>query len=214
MSFKSFLGEAAVTLKPWMFQTEAEIQTWIRRRHGDGREDMGLTLNPDLTVDGDHVLLFKGDMRFYQGRLVIPVQFNAVKSFSAANCHLDSAEGCPKIAVGSVSLAQNILTSIDGFPTKARDLYINTNAPLKSIKGIARVVKSLNALYIGPKAVEGLLGVLMINGMERLVVTPVDKNDEQKKAIEIINKHLKTTKDPMECQEELISTGLRKFATM
>jgi hypothetical protein len=112
---------------------------------------------------------------------------------SAYDCDVSSLEGIPCIIGGG-------LCSFLHFPK------LNLSNINKHIDYIQEL--SLHYKYKGP-----LLSILRLKNINRIQPT-ISNQFELNHAIEIINKHLRNEKDILECQEELITNGLRQYAKL
>jgi hypothetical protein len=160
----------------------------------------------------------------------LPIDFGIIKgNFYLQNCHnLRSLKGCPTEVRGSFYCTDcPELTSLKYGPTIIRNDYrCLVNHKLTSLEGAPEFVGEDFACANNPK-LEKLSHLKEINGDLNLLATPITNllfvfkikglkevytgNDE---ISEIINKHLAGNRDIMECQDELIEAGFKRYANL
>lgn len=123
------------------------------------------------------------------------------------------------------------LNSFDGLPTTTHALLIRNLPSIRSLKGLSETVKgvlilrlrNLTTLEYLPKHIYGeltieagdkitnLLRVFSVKGLTHIKFDIEESSEDSIKITEIINKWL-PSKDVIECQEELIEAGFKRFA--
>jgi hypothetical protein len=137
---------------------------------------------------------------------------SGMKYYYATNNELISPlKGAPeKVEVFHVS--KNKLTTFEGMPIEMAALSIGAN-PIIQISGISKHIKILGNLYIDFIDNVGYLDLFKIKDFSYINFGRNNMDNTTKQVFEILNKHLKSEdKDILECQEELITNGLRRFA--
>ena len=165
-----------------IINTHDEIKQWL-----DSMQIENYTINPNGIVDVDGVVELG-----YKGLYEIPVQFGRV--------------------VGSFWCHHNKLTSLEGAPQYVGDDFdFEENPSIINLSGIHKHTKHVGGYITIPDTVRShILGLMLINGLQEIDVETLP--DKLRSACEIINKHLKTDRDPMLAQRELMKAGLREFA--
>lgn len=125
--------------------------------------------------------------------------------------------------VGAFSIAQCKIKSIDDIPkwappkSIAFDLSYNS---FKSISGIHKRITHCKILFLvgNPIKEGGLLGLLMIKGIEKLNYSPQYLSQPAADAMNIARKYIKAGKlgsrAVIEAQSEMLDAGLEEFATL
>ncbi len=163
---------------------------------------------------------------------------NSVTSFNASSNQLTSLEGCPQIIVHNFNVSNNkSLVSLKGAPPHignnfdASETGITSleHVPRKFVMGIFRGsrIKSLIGVHkyidlcVGmdlsrAPITEGGLGLLLVNGLTKLIVSDfLDPYAKFAGPAEIIKKYLgKGKAGLLECQEELIDNGFEAYAKL
>jgi hypothetical protein len=138
-----------------------------------------------------------------------------------ANSHLYNLEGfsehCKRLRILSVSKNNSVIDSVDGISKEMVDLEIGCG--FTDIANIYKNCKALQELWIITSPEQGkkynFLSVFKFRNLKGFMVGTVhDETSNDHKATEIFNKHLHNDKDVLECQEELITNGLRIYARM
>lgn len=83
-----------------------------------------------------------------------------------------------------------------------------------SSKDFAKNILAANTLEIThyPKYLTGLLGFMLLGKDVKNLSFDTSGDTDFQKAITIVQKHFKSDRDVLECQEELIAAGLSKYA--
>ena len=160
-----------------------------------------------------------------------------VSNFFASQCNLLSLEGFPKVKRDiDISLNQNLtslkgmnletvenlflngcrLTSLEGIPRNIKHLIIDDN-PIKSLKGIHKLIDSIDDELILPNSIESnVLGLLKIKKLRKVFLGFSDTTEDIKQVVEIINKYLPnpTSAQIIDCQNELIEAGFEEYAEL
>lgn len=129
---------------------------------------------------------------------------------------LTTLEGCPSVVGGNVNLSHNPkLSSIEGICTEIGGNLHLEHTTIVDLRGIHKQLKKMGG-YLDISStpiVGGILGVMMIRGLTEVKCTSA--SSELGKAVEIINKHLKSDeRDVYACQDELIDAGYGAFSRM
>ena len=162
-------------------------------------------------------------------------------TFNCNNSKLTSLEGGPQKVGGNYRCADNNLgnlkgiadevgysldasncnlTSLEFLPSKiGASLFIDNNK-IMSFRGIYKVLKQINIandqynglISFGKNPIEkGLISLMGIKGIKVLDASPT-KNDELKKAVDIINNSIKNNIDAITTQKLLADAGLMKYS--
>lgn len=132
---------------------------------------------------------------------------------------LTSLRGSPKHIRSSFYCHNNNLTSIEGAPTEiGHNFYCHWN-PITSLTGIGDYFKNgyiANDLIIPKSVTSHVLGILLIPRLNKIFTTgPLDIEVQPiSRVIVIINRHLESDRDILECQEELRTVGLREYGKL
>lgn len=121
----------------------------------------------------------------------------------------------PQHVYGDLNLANNLLTDFEGFPSWILgDLNLKGN-PYTTFTGIHKKIEMIGESIILPSRIKSsILGIYRIKGLVKGINGRfVDRQSDLGRALEIMNKHW-SGRDIMECQEELIQSGLREFARL
>ena len=104
----------------------------------------------------------------------------------------------------------NKLTSFEGFPRFIKGMAANKN-PITTLKGIHNHIKSCNNMAVD--IVEsGYMDLFRIKDLQTIYIHENGQRLDNELDV-IINKHLKSPeRDWMDCQEELIQAGLKRYA--
>jgi hypothetical protein len=163
----------------------------------------------------------------------LPIAFGHVAgNFLCSGGDLMTLKGCPTLVDGDFFVDHNQLASLVGGPTAVGlhvtvsgneqlsslegapqqiggKLYLQALPNLKSLQNIHKSIKQINGVIdlTGTPIQSNVLGLLMIKKL------PSVKMDN-KKVMEIINKHLAADRDIHQCQEELLEAGLANFARL
>ena len=184
-----------------------EIEHWL-----DSMEITNYTINSSGVVDvnNDVIISFKKLTH-------IPIQFGKVNGdFNCNNNELSSLKGAPQYIGGNFWFYKNQIKILS---TETKIMYVGKEVdfeinPLTSLSGIHKIFKHVKKTMIIPSTIQShILGLILIRDLVH-VVNPTSSalTSSLKAAIEIINKHLKTDRDPMLAQRDLMKAGLREFA--
>ena len=154
-----------------------------------------------------------------------------------SNNSLTDLNHCPLMYNGKFKCKLNQLTSLDGCPNHLNQLDVSNNR-LTSLKGIHKYFKNGNLTDLnisGNLITSHLLGLLLIPGLQKitcdnaiaintLTTRAMQQNGVSNKTIKIfedldaamciIIKHRAVDADIIDCQQELIEAGLKKFAQL
>lgn len=135
--------------------------------------------------------------------------------------YLTSFKGSPKKLLGVFAGGFPYVTSLEGLPEQAGSIIINSGGRIKSLAGIHNIVKQCESMHFsgfdsGITEFEGhVLGLLKINGLKTVSGGHGTFSGYKfRKAMEIVDKHLKDKKDIVECQAELIDADLEEYAKL
>jgi hypothetical protein len=158
-----------------------------------------------------------------------PCQFGHIsRHFFAGDCDLFSLKGAPTSVEGKFSISGNDnISTLDYFPESASK-YILRGTSIASFHRINKIVKKINPStedydhFVLPFSNLGdsFLGFLLIPGCNDIGYSPTATTGELTKypkfikAVNIVGRHLQGDKDVLECQEELITNGLRQYAKL
>ncbi len=140
------------------------------------------TINADGTVDVD------GNVDFSNKSITsIPVQFrNVTRHFYCYGTKITSLEGAPQSVGGN--------------------FYCSTTK-ITSLSGVHKQIKHVGGMIIVPTNATHLLGLLLIDGVDDILVTGNDQ------VTDILTKHL-DDKNVLLCQDELIDAGYPEQAKL
>ena len=140
--------------------------------------------------------------------------------YACADNNLGNLKGIADEVGASVDVANCNLTSLEFLPNKiGDDLYFDNNK-ITSFRGIYKVLKQINIandqynglISFGKNPIEkGLISLMGIKGIKVLDASPT-KNDELKKAVDIINNSIKNNIDALTTQKLLADAGLMKYS--
>ena len=108
------------------------------------------------------------------------------------------------------------LENFDMLPSSSKSISFKEDTEIipKTIKGLAKTLKSCERLEIPRSVQKGLLEVFKIKGMKEVIYNG-NKNGKKQSAIEIaisiVNQHLRDNKDVFDCQEVLHDRGFGDF---
>jgi hypothetical protein len=210
------LGETKMKLSEIVSDIDAICKQFRIENYSVNQKTGRLDVDGDVYLDSQNFIFF-------------PIKFGVIKGdFYCRDLHnLESLEGAPTEVTGDFSCSNCLkLTSLKGAPTKVGGYFkCNVCTSLTSLEGAPTIVKgsfgcsncenltklshikSTETLFINDTPITNLLYVFKIEGLKE-IETGNNKLDE------IINKHLAGDRDIMDCQEELIEAGFRKYARL
>lgn len=124
--------------------------------------------------------------------------------------NLSSLKGCPERVYGSCSFARNELRTIEDGPMIVNGNYSVVSNLLISLEGIGRkYTKQIDGyLYLQGNAIKSnVLGILLI---KNLIGIQLNNSNVEK----ILKKHIIDEGDLLECQEDLIQSGHKRYARL
>jgi len=162
----------------------------------------------NYTINDDGSIDVENDVNLSQLTFTeLPLKFGRVTgNFYCYDCaNLNSLEGAPTSVGGSfICYDCPKLTSLEGAPTSIGSaFYCSQCSKLTKLSHI----KSAKSLHLKSTPITNLLYVFKIKGLEE-IISGIEKLDG------IINKHLKSDRDIMDCQEELIEAGFERYAKL
>jgi hypothetical protein len=174
-----------------MLLKEEEIEEFLRWNSVENN-----TTRFDGIVDVDGGV----DLRDFNGS-AIPVQFgNVTGNFECPRLSLTSLKGCPQLVEGNFVCYSSSITSLEYAPQFVGGYFNCYLTKITSFHDIHKQINHIsNEFYCGGD-VTHLLGLLLINGINRFVIDdggPIDK---------IFNKYVGTS-DILSAQDELIDAG-------
>jgi len=195
-------------------ETKIEIIAWTKKI---SHNENSLRVNDDLTVRA--LGSFKGQSWMMAGTTndkILPVTFSSADAdFDVNSCGLTSLDGCPRTVKGLFSCWGNYLKTIDGCPEVAQIMNFNWLFDIKTISGIHKKVRECYSISIPHTVTSSILGLMLIKNLFNVKTEAAGHPiPNLEKAILIINRHLGKNPDVLECQEELLSNGLREFAKL
>lgn len=163
----------------------------------------------------------------------LPVAFGHVTgNFLCSGGELRTLKGSPATVDGDYFVDHNQLSGLAGSPTSVGmhvtvsgndqlatlegisqqiggKLYLQSLPSLKSLQNIHKMLKSCGGVIdmTGTPIASNVLGLLMVKKLPSIKM-------DNKKVMEIINKHLGADRDIHQCQEELLEAGLAEFARL
>lgn len=158
-------------------------------------------------------------------RLPDGIRFNSAgDSFAIGDNDLVTLEGCPRFVKGDFYAGNNQLTSLEYAPENIDGRAHFTNNPINSLHNIHKHMKTINGsikfadLQSGTCPIKShVLGLLLIRGLRRAVLSTGFENEKLKVVEDIINKYLPNDKGRaslIDCQNELIEAGFEEFAQL
>lgn len=138
------------------------------------------------------------------------------KGFDCRNSQLTSLVGSPKSVALSFICSDNRLKSLDGIASSiGGDLLAHYNK-LESLHNIHKQIKHIGgkAYFQDNNIKSHVLGLLLIDGLQRVKLCDVFMKGRLHRVEAIINKHLENGRDVFACQEELIDSKLEAFAQL
>lgn len=163
-----------IRLQPYMYQTKAEIEAWIKKAHFDGFVNRELEIEPaEKSVDLDRFGTGEEDILVkVKGKWVLPVQFKLAINFDLGRLNIGSFIGCPYVVLSNFTAENATVTSLEGLPkmvsnqimlkfkdTHLKDLthfpehcdeaWISDNDKSSTIGSIQGINKDLSVLSIG-----------------------------------------------------------------
>lgn len=131
--------------------------------------------------------------------------------FSANGCdRLESLIGAPIEVIKEVDLFEcKKLNSLEGIP-KICHSYMRMSScdSFTSFNNVHKFITGINSIFYLPESLESnILGLLLIKKLDFCtgLKAPV---------MDIMNRHLSSGKDVLECQEELIEKGFKEYAKL
>ena len=127
---------------------------------------------------------------------------------------LTSLKGAPKTVNGHFSCADNDLTSLKGAPKIITGDFVCSNNALTSLHDIHKYIKDIGGgiWFSNNPITSHILGLLLIKNLKSINLDGLTGNLLE--ASKIINKHLASRRDLIDCQEELISSGFKEYAKL
>ena len=143
--------------------------------------------------------------------------------YCSDNMNLSSLKGCPK-EVKNLFIDNCNITSLEGAPKKIRNLLALDGNPIKSLKGIHKIIEEIEDLILPHSIESNILGILKIRNLRKVSFKSFgssanvsDRDAQQKDQIsKIINKYLPnpTMDQIIDCQNELIDAGFEEYAEL
>ena len=133
----------------------------------------------------------------------------------ADGLNINSFAGMPD-KLDSCNISRNPITSLDEFPSQCK-VITAIDCKIKSIKDIDKKISYCEKLYLAGNPIEGgVLSLLKINGLKEISLGDVlDRRGSDLRAVaHIIQKHLRSDRDIMDCQDELIDAGFESYAKL
>jgi len=140
-----------------------------------------------------------------------------VATLRAKGCTaLKSLVGGPEEVQGNVFLGESGVTSLEGLIKVKGVVNLIGCWELTSLHGIGvQHLKSCMMLHIPHTVDSHVLGLLLVDKLEDVLVHPEHASPKLNLAIKIVLKHLKKGQDGLiDCQHELIDEGLEDFAEL
>jgi hypothetical protein len=190
----------------------------------------------------DDIYILQGDLYEAGDPTRLPCRFSTCNGeFRIHADKLQTLEGCPRQVAGDFILKCDSLKTLEGGPRVVAGVYRADCLGLTSLKGMARVIdedalvysesltscsgihKDLKLVHGGKfafpdKVSSSILGFLMINKLMEVRAVSISGGRSVKfpshRAATIVTRHLQGDRDVLECQEELITAGLKEFAKL
>jgi hypothetical protein len=141
--------------------------------------------------------------------------------FAVNSNELTSLEGGPKEVHGDYFCQYNQLTSLKFCALKINSSLYCHNNPIENLQGIGKQYSGVyikSVLYLPESITSHILGLLQINQLRAIAFmrnsTAFARDRTLISIKEIIDKHLKSDRDILECQEELITNKLSSYAKL
>ena len=143
----------------------------------------------------------------------------------ANNSNLKNLIGCPQGIESLIchSCGFSSVSSLEGMPKIIKKNLTIYNNPIKSLKGIHKIVEEIGNKLMLPFHIESnILGVLKIKNLKEIVFYDtknefsIEAKDKINKVAEIVNTYLPnpTTAQILDCQNELIEAGYEEYAEL
>lgn len=127
--------------------------------------------------------------------------------FVCNNVNIPSLEGAPATVGESFSCRHTPITSLLGVPSEIKkDLYC-TNTQIATLRNVHKIIKFIGGDFYPPETIQSnVLGLLLINQLKSV--------KSGQRWAQIIRQHLRGDRDVLDCQEELIKSGLKEYAKL
>lgn len=132
------------------------------------------------------------------------------------NPELSSLKTMPK-RIGSFTLNTcPKITSLEGIsPIITGDIYFGNLPGLTSLTNIHKYITKALTISIHAEVTSAILGLLKIEKLNNISTSFANvRNNELEKAVKIVNSYLKTDRNILKCQKELIQNGLKDYAKL
>lgn len=237
-NFKQFLlKEDNSAHYPWQVTTNEELEklywdkdelskTYSHYDRNTGEVYLrGYMENGEFNMVGDWPYIDDSLLVKYQGQFYLPFQIHKWHNptrdgdFTLTNSKLTSLIGLPNEIQGSFSIenCENI-KNVEGCPSIIKGLLFNwIDMPITN--NIHKTVKEVKKIIL-PFEYMGFLSFLHIKNLQNVVKSfgstklKYKNYHDKEQAIEIVNNHLLEDRDILECQEELITKGLKAYAKL
>jgi hypothetical protein len=133
-------------------------------------------------------------------------------NFRCSDNNLTSLVGAPSSVGGYFGCANNKLTSLEGAPSSVSGNFYCSHNKLTSLKGIEKILKKMDGIFYayGNPLESHVIGLLLVPGCKEVKIDNIQVQ-------EILNRHLQSpfgNKRVIECQSELLDSGLDDFAKL
>lgn len=138
-----------------------------------------------------------------------PKQF---KYFDCSNNQLDILTGGPEIITNTFKCDDNKLIDLQGAPKEVWAEFHCKRNPITNLQGIGKdFLRRCNEIKIHEDKIKShVLGLMLVKDLDHF--TGFAAMEEL--WVRIIRKHLNADRDLLDCQEELISKGLKEYAKL
>ena len=169
-----------------------------------------------LSVMGEQPEHYNGDFNCFNRKLTslkgAPKTVNG--DFYCYDNNLTSLKGAPTFVNGGFNCCDNDITSFEGASTTVNGYFWYNDNKLASLHNIHKHNKEIGKTiwFANNPITSHILGLLLIKKLKAINIDLL--TDDLLEASKIINKHLSLDRDVIDCQEELISAGLKEYAKL
>lgn len=147
-------------------------------------------------------------LRNYEGEVYLPFQIDITHyPIDISRLKITNFTGLPSKILGSFIVNDSTIKSIEGFPPELTEFHFN-HLPIQN--NLHKHLKKANEIFLGNDFnYRGFLSFILIKDLQEIF-----SYSKYKPIIDVINKHLQSDRDVLECQEELIEMGFKEYAKL
>ena len=183
MSLLKDLAEATATnkhksqdIKPYMYQTKEDIETWMQRVHIKGMVNREMEIEAaESDTDISHFGMKKENALIdVKGKWVLPVKFRLTGAFDTGYLELDSYVGFPHLVMGKLTANNAKVSSLEGLPAlvtgDVRLMFRESH--LKNLVGFPTLSGGKNTeVWLGSKGAEETSTIDSLEGISHEIGT-------------------------------------------